>query len=344
MEAEERRQQREAKKRQRELERQSKELAKLSALEQARLEVETYENNLDVLLSVHKEKAEAWDWRRLAASLPPAPPQLRTHNELKTRQLLMVSASHNGDVVAIRQAQQQDEKEYQDALQAYTVEYAEWKNLSILASRILLGQHGAYIEALQEFNPFNELACIGSSLNFTVHNAHLVECVLSTNSNKTIPSEVKTLSSSGKVTVKQMPRQRFVEIYQDYVCGCVLRVAREVFALLPVDMIIITAFAEYLDTATGLMLERPFLSVVIAREILNSFNFDKLDPSDSIMGLPHRGELNMSRKTGKFDFISPLTPADMDRGADESANFEELMDAVKRRNSELAHHIATLTQ
>jgi len=67
--AAERRQQREAQKRQRELERRTKEQAKLSALEQARLEVETHENYLEVLLSVHKEQGETWDWLAIAATL-----------------------------------------------------------------------------------------------------------------------------------------------------------------------------------------------------------------------------------------------------------------------------------
>ena len=75
IEAAERRQQREAKKRQRDLERQAKEEAKLSALEQARLEVETYENGVEVLLSVHKEQADSKDWAALAAALPPVPPR-----------------------------------------------------------------------------------------------------------------------------------------------------------------------------------------------------------------------------------------------------------------------------
>lgn len=56
IEAAERRQQRDAQKRLRELERQSREQAKLSAIEQARLEVETHERGLDVLLSVYKEQ------------------------------------------------------------------------------------------------------------------------------------------------------------------------------------------------------------------------------------------------------------------------------------------------
>jgi hypothetical protein len=64
IEAFQRRQQRDAQKRQRELERQNKEQAKLSAIEQARLEVETHENKLEVLLSVHREQGEIWDWVR----------------------------------------------------------------------------------------------------------------------------------------------------------------------------------------------------------------------------------------------------------------------------------------
>ena len=67
IQAAERRQQREAQKRLRDLERQAKEQAKLSAIEQARLEVETHENRLDLLLSVHKEQGPTWDYRETQA-------------------------------------------------------------------------------------------------------------------------------------------------------------------------------------------------------------------------------------------------------------------------------------
>ena len=50
MEAAERRRQREAQRHLRELNRQAKEQAKLSAIEQARLEVETFDNQLEILL------------------------------------------------------------------------------------------------------------------------------------------------------------------------------------------------------------------------------------------------------------------------------------------------------
>jgi hypothetical protein len=107
-----RRQQRDAQKRQRDLEHQIKEQAKLSAIEQARLEVEAHENKLEVLLSVHKEQGETWDWIALAASLPPPSPRKNSNHELKTKQLMLVSnLREKGNAEAtIKQARLQDEQ------------------------------------------------------------------------------------------------------------------------------------------------------------------------------------------------------------------------------------------
>ena len=337
-----RRQQREAKKRQREFARMAKEMAKLTALERARLEVETDENALEVLLSVHKEQADPWDWVALAASLSPAPPCRHSYNELKVRRRLAVSASKD-TAEALRQAQQQDEQEYQDALNTYSAEYADWERRFKLANRILNGDSSAYIDAIQELSPFAELASIGSSLDFTVHNARTIECLLRTNGRKAIPSEVKSLTASGKVSVKQMPRQRFVEIYQDYVCGCVLRVAREIFALLPINRLLVTAAAEALDTSTGHTVERPFLSVAIPREELEKLNFDALDPSDSIMSFTHRGDLKASRKTGEFEFISPLTAADLPQETMERTDLHALLATAQQFRAELTQQCAALS-
>jgi len=343
IEAAERRQQREAKKRQRDLERQAKEEAKLSALEQARLEVETYENGVEVLLSVHKEQADSKDWAALAAALPPVPPRRQSHNELKARQWLAVSASQQEAAAAVQKAQQQDEYEYQEVLQAHAAEHAEWGKLSNLARRILEGEHRAYIEAIQELNPFDEIAGIGSSVRFKVHSACLIECVLSTNGRQAIPSQVKSLTAAGKVSVKPVSRLRFIEMYQDYVCGCVLRVARELFALLPVETLLITASAESLATSTGQTLERPFLSVVIPRETLRAFNFDKLDPSDSIMNLTHRGDLMASRKTGDFEFITPMTVTDISQKPNESTDIKDVLATAQRLRAELAAQCSALS-
>ena len=235
IQAAERRQQRGSQKRLRELEHQAKEQAKLSALEQARLEVETFESGLEVLLSVHKEQGEVWDWIKLATALPTHTPRNCFRHELKARQ----RADHR----AIAQASAQDEQEYQVALQAHAEEMKDWERMKAMARRILTGEHKAYTEVLVEFSALTEISDLGSSVHFTVHNAKVLECGLKVNGRQAIPTELKTLTAAGKVSTKAMPKARFHEIYQDYVCGCVLRVAREVFALLPVETVLVTASA-----------------------------------------------------------------------------------------------------
>ena len=228
-------------------------------------------------------------------------------------------------------------------MQAYDADYAEWEKMSNLAHRILNGDTAAYITAIEELSPFSELTSIGSSLQFTVRSPRLLEVVLSTNGSRAIPKDIKTLTASGKVSVKAMPKPRFVEIYQDYICGCVLRVARELFALLPIETLLISASAAALDTSTGQIVERPFLSVVIPRSTLNQLIFDLLDPSDSIMAMTHRGDLNASRKTGEFGFVTPLTVDDLgQQDAPAIATLDMLLAAARQLRANMAKQCAAL--
>jgi len=327
IQAAERRQQRDAQKRLRELERQSKEQAKLSAIEQARLEVATYESGLEVLLSVHKEQGEVWDWFELATALPPHNPRKYSRHELKARQR---AANQTFD-----EACALDEREFQESLEAHSQEMVEWEKMRAIARRILAGEHKAYTEALVEFSALAEISDLGSALHFTVHSAKLVECGLKVNGRQAIPSELKILTSTGKVSVKPMPKARFHEIYQDYVCGCVLRVAREVFALLPIETVLVTASADALDPRTGQIVELPVLSVAVLRTALQRLDFEHLDPSDAVESFPRRGDAKASRKSGEFERITPLTPADLPQTSPENIDFRDHLVTVRRMRDEL---------
>lgn len=194
-------------KRQKELARMLKEQEKLSAQERARLEVEAFENSLEVLLSIHKQANAKFDWMEPLCTLPPHVPV-------------------NGD------------------FKAHEQERAEWAKMHSLAKRVLAGEESAYDEALQDLSGFSELSKLGSSIAFRVHHSKLIECELTVNGRDAIPAEVKSLTSAGKLSVKAMPKARFHEVYQDYVCGCVLRAAREVLALLFVSLALAITFRQ----------------------------------------------------------------------------------------------------
>jgi hypothetical protein len=132
-----------------------------------------------------------------------------------------------------------------------------------------------------------------------------------------------------------MPKARFHEIYQDYVCGCVLRLAREMFALLPVDIVMLTATVDGIDSSTGHAAELPVLCVAVPRSEIEHLDFERLDPSDAVENFQHRGDVMTSRKSGEFVPIIPLSPADIAPPAPETMDFNSLVARVKQFRVEL---------
>ena len=101
-----------------------------------------------------------------------------------------------------------------------------------------------------------------------------------------------------------MPKGEFFTIYQDYVCGAALRAANELFALLPIDMVFVTAVDDLLNTSTGHKEEQPILSVAIPRGTLDSLNLSNIDPSDAMTNFVHN---MIFKKTKGFEAVEKVT-------------------------------------
>ncbi|MEQ2005372.1 MAG: tellurite resistance TerB C-terminal domain-containing protein [Limisphaerales bacterium] len=212
----------------------------------------------------------------------------------------------------LRIAKQGDEIKFSLLLRKFEPEFAEWQEQNTLARAVVAGERAAYVRVLQELTPAAELRELGSTIGFQIHSPKLLEVTVKVNGLQAIPNEVKSLTTSGKVSVKAMPKGRFHEIYQDYVCGCVLRIGREVFALLPVETVIVTATTDIFDSRTGCTAEQPILSVAMPRGVMKKLDFDRLDPSDAMENFLQRGDFKSSRKAGAFVPITPLTPTDLE--------------------------------
>jgi hypothetical protein len=167
-----------------------------------------------------------------------------------------------------------------------------------------------------------------------LHSPTFIECVVAMNDASVIPAEIKALTASGKLSVKPMPRQQFQELYQDYICGGVLRVAREMCALLPVEDVLVTISTSVLDIA-GKASMQPVLSAVVSRTSLGNMNFERLDPSDTIETLACCSDFKATRKTGAFQPILPIKYDHVALLSDESND----MDALLRRSVNLRNEL-----
>jgi hypothetical protein len=141
-----------------------------------------------------------------------------------------------------------------------------------------------------------------------------------------------------------MAKNRFHELFQDYVGSCVIRAAREVFGLLPFDYAVVTASVPTLagdtSTSTG---ETPVLSAAFSREAFMALPFDSLDPSDTVETFPHRGDVKTSRKTGEFVAVVPLSIQDLPRTSRETATLEEMLAAGRALREAIEAKRALLT-
>jgi hypothetical protein len=311
-----RRAERESIRRQREYARQMKQFAKQQEIECATLEVEEYENRVTLLKSMHQDCSDTWNWKKVNDSPAPEKPtkqnkyeRIAVENLNKYEPSIFDKLFRKVDkkISAFKEqitiSKNKDEVEYKNNLIKYEAEYKEWTEIRGLSTKILAGDITAYKEAIEQVSPFSEISEIGSSIEFKISNRDLINITFNVNTSEVIPSEEKTQLKSGKLSVKEMSKAKFYELYQDYVCSCVLRVAREIFALLPLEKAIITAVAELLNTKTGYLETQPILSVLIPKATLERLNFNSIDPSDSMRNF----KCNMSfKKNAGFDIVDKI--------------------------------------
>lgn len=327
---------REALRRKRALERERKEALKRSELQQAAEEVSEFESRVEVLLTLHHEPIQKTDWRAVACQLCPPPWSDVTYHEWRAvqRGLLAKANKHSEWERDLEDAKTNDRIVNEVGRKNADAAVAEWRRRTALAQRIRAGDTQAYAESLRDYSPLNEMTNLGSTIDFRMHSPSLVECLLTVNGTQVIPSETKSLTSTGKISIKAMPRGRFHEIYQDYVCGCVLRLACEVAALLPVETVLVTASIPSQGEATGTPKEIPVLSVIIPVSKLNQLNLPGSDASDTLERFTHRGDFKATRKVGAFQPITPYSEEDLPKPSAAMIDLERLRTRVaKLRNS-----------
>ena len=296
---------RDARRRQRELERQQKEFQRMQELQRAAHEVDVYKNKIQILETVHHDCSKPIDWDKIYKIPPPPKPKLKQINEQKAirnyqnykptffhKIFYQVNKRKKKLKAQIKNGKKQDISEYKLDVE----NYKEWAQNKKLSYHVLRGNTKAYEFVLKEIHPFQEIEMIGSSLTFDFINKDCVFVDLHVNNEEIIPKEIKSLLKSGKLSVKQMPNSKFYELYQDYVCSCTLRVANELFALLPIKIVIVNALGELLNTQTGYIEKQVILSISIPIDTIKKLNLRMIDPSDSMRNFIHN--MNFKKTVG----------------------------------------------
>ncbi|MEX0288897.1 MAG: hypothetical protein AB3N14_07275 [Flavobacteriaceae bacterium] len=277
-----------------------KEQQKIQAIEDARQAVEDYNFYVDMLQSVHKNCTASVDWESIKSQPKPAEPKIFKNFELKAREKLKnykpstldkLFGSAKKKVVkledSVQKAIRKDKKQNDLNYEQFKKELEDWKELQNIAKGISEKNPEDYKRAIEYFNPFSDIAELGSKISFSF-SEDLVDIDLFVNSLEVIPDYELRQTSTGKLSKKNMAKSKFNELYQDHICSAVIRIAREVLAYLPLEIVRVNAVSELLNTKTGHKEEKPILSVIIPIATLKNLNLDTIDPSDSMQNFVHK--------------------------------------------------------
>ncbi len=302
----------------REAEREAIRREKEDKLEESRAIVEKFENYIEHILSIHKEVSQKpINWQALLEKKAPSEPQRLTSHEDKAKQKydsfspnIFYKLFKREERVRqkleekVAKGKKQDEKEYCSAKATYQKDYAEWEFVVNLAERVLKKDASAYLEGLRKFNPFTSMEeLLGTQLELSVDTDAQIIVNIDVHCDEVIPKEKYSLRQSGILLVKKMPKGEFNELYQDFVCSCLLRVASEVFAVVPSEEIIVNAVDDMLNTKTGHMEKQTILSVRFVKETIARMNLKSIDPSDSMDNFLSNMKF---KKTSGFSAVEPL--------------------------------------
>ena len=277
--------------------------------------VKDYTNYINVLKSVHKEATDAVNWEAILDDTPPAAP-IRTsqHQEEATRKQLaykpgLIDKLFGSEKKKRQKLQQQaeagrqkDETIYAEELKQFNADTEDFKKAQKIANGVLNKDISAYKDAIEFFEPYADISELGTQVNLTFETDH-ANIILYVNDGQVIPNFILSQTSTGKLSRKNMPATKFNELYQDYVCSCVLRVARETLAYLPVNFVVVNAVGTLFDSTTGYEDQKTILSVVISPEKLDRLNLETIDPSDSMKNFTHHMQFNKSKG---FTGITPI--------------------------------------
>jgi hypothetical protein len=283
----------------------------------AATEAEEYANYVAMLTSLHTDCTEPWNWHAVMASPPPAEPVRVNPAETAARAALQAHSPGFFDKMLGGAKQQRarleeavhrgialDQQHHEAALDQHRMRLNQWSYQVQLAPGVLALQLEACRTALWYLGAFDELEGFGTrvSLDAVAQGAATFACVIE--DQEIVPTDEVKLTAGGKLSTKEMAAGKYWALYQDHVAACALRIAREAYAVTPVERVIVNVKVNRLDPSTGHMVSPTVLAVHFTRGTLTRLNFAAIDPSESLKNFPHRMKF---KKTAGFEPVEDMT-------------------------------------
>jgi len=301
----------------REAARHHKAAVKAQKIEDAEDAVDEWEDYISKLISVHVDIADAINWEEIANTPKPKSPKLETSyhdsakkavDNFKPKFFDFLSGGSDKKQATLEEkfanSNEKDKAHFNSEKKNHKTAMKEWEQETSLARRLIAGENDAVKEVLEEMQSLTEQDLIGSQVSFTISDNGF-HAIPEVHGDDIIPDYRRKQLASGSLSQTKMPVGEFNELYQDYVASVALKVAGDMFHILPLSEVYVTCVTPMLNTQTGHQELSAILSVQFVKETFKALNLSSIDPSDSMRNFNH---VMKFKRTKGFEKIEPLKP------------------------------------
>lgn len=277
--------------------------------------VDAWQEYVDGLTRIRTDTVDKIDWNQIAnEARPPEPQPISYRKNLAQQKLDAFKPSffdflqggserkHQRLREAVIEASRQDEQQFAGLVGAHKNSLSEWETDTAFAARVLKGEPTALKQVVEEAKLFSGDGLVGKSVAFQF-GEHFVHAIPTVHDTDIVPSTQLKLTQGGRLSETKMAVSRVNELYRDYVAGVALRVANDLFRILPVEELFITCRALMLNPQSGHQELTPILSMQAVKETLARLDLKHVDTSAALANFKHG--MNFKRKTG-LERVEPL--------------------------------------
>ncbi len=181
--------------------------------------------------------------------------------------------------------------------------YKTYENMQMLASKLKKGTKEDYLQVLEQLKLSDLLENYVDTMDFSYTDEDSLKADMVISVEDFIPKEYKTLTPTGKLSVKAYTKTDYYQIASQFVAGLTLKTARNLFYLLPIDDVFINVYEKRVDELSKRKENSLILSVYLKRGLMGEIKDFGVDPFDLVTTFPHEVKFVPTRG---FKTISPL--------------------------------------
>jgi len=292
----------------------------IEALQRAADEVSLFNEQITVIQSLHKMITKTIDWEALANSPSPTMPILsfahksRALSELSCHQLSWLDKWTDNStkletlVKNIETSANKDIEIYQSALASWEEQYSQWLKDNKLSKNVLNNDNDSKLEALKRLLvESNRQTVLGNLVICPKHceykNGYSLEVTIQINKEKVVPFTKKVLFQ-GELISEFMPLKERNRVYREYVNSSALKVALDVFSILPDQHVKVNVQERTSDKDVQTIFAAHF-----EKTLINTLDLEQDSASTLVSNFIHFEQFDESRTEGFAPISPPYTPS-----------------------------------